>query len=162
MAIDDLLDRWIVALQAQGVAPPTSPDDLTVLDEIDWAVAPFRLPEDLRRFYERIDVQTVHVMFRPFLSTLEFALGTRRRHRETPWTYPTALFEFCYESHNHVSIELDGPDDRDGSAVVHWSYGDLHYDVAHLSLRDWLDGWVALAEFRADLGSPSALDRWPR
>jgi hypothetical protein len=30
MAIDDLLDRWIVALQAQGVAPPTPPDNLTV------------------------------------------------------------------------------------------------------------------------------------
>jgi hypothetical protein len=137
MDIDRSIDVLIDALAAADVEPPRAPADLEVLERIASAIAPLRLPADLRRFWERIDPLTLRADVFPTLREPQFALQSWRREREKFPQLPAILFLVGYESWSCMSIELDGVDSV-GGALFQWSLEDGDFHLGYHGLGDWL------------------------
>lgn len=108
MGIDRTIDALVEALAAAGVDPPTAPSDPAVLDRVEDAITPLRLPRDLRAFWERVDPATLRLWVLPRLIGPTFAYDTWKQVREEfPASAPAALLLVGYESWNCLSVELD-------------------------------------------------------
>jgi hypothetical protein len=137
MDIDRSIDALIDVLEAANVERPRAPADLEVLEQIATAIAPRRLPGDLRRFWERIDPRTLRVDVFPTLCEPEFALQSWQREREEFPQLPAILFLAGYESWSCMSVELDGVDSV-GGALFQWSLEDGDFHLGYHGLGDWL------------------------
>lgn len=144
MTIDASIDALTDALTDAGVEPPQPPSDLAVLEQIDAAIAPLRLPGDVRRFWERVDPRTLNVEVWPSFVTPEFALDSWRNGRdEFPALAPATLFGVAYSSWVWVSVELDGPH-GEGGTLFQWTLDGDDFRVGYPKLGDWLDRIAAL------------------
>lgn len=78
--IDELVVELHGALRAIRLDVPGEPDDPGVLDEIDVAIAPARLPHAARRLWELVDPRSLQhlVSFYPLLAAPGVALQTWR------------------------------------------------------------------------------------
>jgi hypothetical protein len=63
--LDAALDRLDEALRAAGLAGLQPPSDLAPIAEVSAAVAPYGLPAELRRLWERVDLEGVAVITFP-------------------------------------------------------------------------------------------------
>lgn len=139
MSIDTSIDALREALVAAGVDGPRGPTDPAVLDQVEAAIAPLRLPPQLRRFWERIDPATVRVLAFPQPIGPAFAYDTWKQHREEfPGQAPAALFLVGYASWNCMSVELDSPF-GEGGALFEWRLEDGGFYLRYHQLSDWLD-----------------------
>jgi len=137
MGIDRSIDALIAALEAADVEPPRAPADLEVLEQIATAIAPLRLPADLRRFWERIAPATLRAeVFPPFCDP-RFALQSWQSARQQFPGQPAILFLVGYENWSCMSIELDGVD-SEGGTLFQWGLEDGDFYLGHRRLGDWL------------------------
>jgi hypothetical protein len=140
MSIDEKLSVLARALQERGVESPKSPEDTKVLDEIDAAIAPLRLPAEIRRFWELVDPYSLRIEPSPCFTGPAFALDAWRGHvTETPGMVPRVLFPVAYESHAFAMVELHGADTHDGGAIFFWAYDSSDFSPMFARLDDLLD-----------------------
>jgi hypothetical protein len=108
-------------MRDRGLAVPGPLQDATVIDEIDDAIAPARLPAEVRRLWEADG----------------FSL-----------THPRHFFQVFYTSHDVMSVECDGPG-CDGGCLFEWFLSDPDdpFVLRFCSVVDWLEVLLAaLAE----------------
>jgi hypothetical protein len=148
VSIDRSLDALSAALEAAAVAPPNEPASSEPLDRVEPAIAPLRLPADLRRFWERIDPTTLNLWAFPQPVKPEFALDSWRQGREEfPGQMPAVLFLVGYESWNCMSVELDSPL-GEGGALFQWRLEDGGFYLRYHRLTDWIDRMTDLVSTR--------------
>jgi hypothetical protein len=147
LSVESQLEALGRSLVARGLPVPRPPRDLVVLETINEAIAPFRLPTDIVRFWQLVDPLTIHVRPWPALTDPAFALSSWRGHIEEPGFVPEALFPIAYESHLLTFVELDPPDSDTGGALWWCGYGDTEIQL-------WFAGIEGLLAEMAD-----ALDR---
>jgi len=151
-----------MAQRKAGVAPIRAPSDAAILERIEAAITPLRLPTAVRRFWDLVDLASIYVHPHPDLTSAEFALQTWESHvSEAPGMVPRVLFPIGYESHSHLFVELDGPDQDGGGAIFSWCYGGCDFRLVFADLAgllDWLTAAVAegLCVRRADHLYPDA------
>ncbi len=146
VSVDDrlaVIERQLVALGIEGFSAPT---DSSVLDRIDKAVAPLRLPAGVRRFWELVDPNTLRVLPYPRWSSPDVALKYWRNEVADGEYVPRLLFPFAYESHVWLDVELHGPDEDDGGALfIHWAGGEK-FHLTLPSIESLLDHTIAELE----------------
>jgi hypothetical protein len=144
MDVDTSIDALCDALVRAGVEAPREGTDAAQLDRVDAAIAPLRLPAQVRRFWERVDPATLRVWAFPQPVGPEFALDSWAQQRdEFPGMAPAALFLVGYESWNCMSVELDSPLGEGGS-LFEWRLEDGGFYLRHHRLSDWLDRITSL------------------
>jgi hypothetical protein len=147
MTPDERIDRLVEALEAAGAPAPEAPSDHAGLVALQGEIAPLRLPDTLRRLWERVSIGSFALVTYPFLSTPEVALGGWRLNRDTDLLVPAGMLPFCYESHNHLLVELEGAG-VPGGAVFEWRFTDTSLRLRCAHVDDWLDSLVTLLEDR--------------
>ncbi len=151
--IDTALDALIAAHERAGLDPigPAPAGVDAQLQLVRERIAPLRLPEEVDRFWRRIDPTTVRVAPTPRPSGPKFALDGWLMHRDTrPLMYPRLLFPVFYESWASLSVELEDGQGS-GGPLLAWAYaGGDGYRVAAPSLADYVDllaMWIEAGEF---------------
>jgi hypothetical protein len=150
--IDVALDRLIAAHERAGLDPigPAPAGVGEHLERIREQIAPLRLPEQVDRFWRRVDPNTIKVAPMPRPSDPKFSLDGWLMHCETrPLTYPRLLFPVFYESHMFLSVELEDGHGS-GGPLLAWEYAGDGYRVAAASLADYIDllaMWIEVREF---------------
>ncbi len=145
MRIDDSIAALSSALNDIGFGPLQPPKDLTLLAEIDAAIAPLTVPAELRRFWETVDVyaggiQTLDDLSWPSLHDMPGAFEDWETSRgDQPLISPAALFPIAYSSQLVVAMELDDPRHGPGGALFGYDLVGTEFALEYLSLSDWLD-----------------------
>ena len=155
MTSDAQIDRLVEALRSAGAPEPQPPADASSLAALEGELAPLRLPETLRRLWQRIDVRSLALDTYPRLSDPDFALFGWRLNRDGVLSVPLSMLPFCYESHNHLLIELEDGEDA-GGTIFEWGFGDGSLRIRFAGLEDWLAVLVAAL----DEGSFERHDAW--
>ena len=148
MTSDARIDALLEALRSAGAPGPQPPADGSALAELEAELAPLRLPATLRRLWQRIDVRSFAVDTYPRLSSPDFALFGWRMNRDGDPLVPLSMLPFCYESHNHLLVELDAGE-GDGGTVFEWGFGDQSLRIRFAALEDWLAALVAALDEEA-------------
>jgi hypothetical protein len=144
LSIDASIDALAEALTTAGVEAPRAPAEPPDVDAIDVAIAPMSLPEQVRRFWERVDPWSLRVQAYPHPTDPGFALNTWRQHRdEFPGMAPRALFLVGYESWACMSVELDS-DFGPGGSLFEWRLEDGGFHLRYHELSGWLDRMTEL------------------
>jgi hypothetical protein len=146
MTVEALLDDLGAALVAAGAPPPRPPKDPGPLRELEAEIAPLRLPGALRAFWLRVDAGQLALDLHPRPASPAFALNSWRRMRDSTLPSPLGLFPWCYESHQHLLIELEGPGATPGT-IFEWWFAGSDYHLRFTRLEDWLE--LAAATVRA-------------
>jgi hypothetical protein len=138
--VDDLVAELHTTLCDLDLAVPAAPEDTGVLAEIDEAIAPTRLPPSARRLWQLVDPWSLQqtVSLHPMLMRPDFALSSWRL-QEDAVTMPRHFFPLCYDSHDFLSIECDGPD-WTGGALFEWFVSDYggRFALRYRGVEDWL------------------------
>jgi hypothetical protein len=138
--VDDLVAELHEVLRDQDLAIPAAPEGTGILAEIDQTIAPARLPAAARRLWELIEPGSLQqvVSVYPLLARPDFALWMWREHEDTG-IVPRHFFPLCYESHDVMSIECDGPDWTGGS-LFEWFLSDAggRFTLRYRRVEDWL------------------------
>jgi hypothetical protein len=155
--IDSAIDRLDEALRSVGVAGLEPPGDVSPVAEIAEAVAPYVLPDELRRFWERVDAERVHVHTFPKVGGPATALSHLRIVREVatpvPIGLPPILLPVDYASHCYGVVEL-GTQWNKGGSFLEFEFEDMPF--VSRSVADWLD---MVAELLSE-GSFELHDGW--
>jgi hypothetical protein len=122
--IDAAIDRLDAVLRAKGRdgVPPASDPDAAA--RVDAALAPFALPADLRRFWERVDFRELWPIGDcdvPQTCNPDDALGKHQMNlEEFPGLFgPPILFPIATKSEDQWSIELESSAGPGGLVVSH-------------------------------------------
>jgi hypothetical protein len=165
---DAAIDRLIDAYEQAGLGPVRRASDVEpVLARIARTIAPMRLPDDVIRFWRRVDPERITVAPYPGLISPDFALESWEMHRdELPGMTPRLLFPVCYESHGFLFVELDTPD-RAGGACLEWGYAGSPFHLRFPRFAAYLDllaTMIELGEFErpADPRHMIAFDPYDR
>lgn len=140
MTIDVTIDALIEAAARAGVTlPSASPGIQDELDKLDSALAPLRIPDDLRRWWQRVDVRTGAVMPLPFFVSAEASLELwwNTVHPGSP-REPEVLLDVGRESWSHMAIELVSRHDT-GGRLFEYYLGDGEFWLRWYGLGDWLN-----------------------
>lgn len=148
MSIDESIDRLREALSALGHHVPEGPDDATTWEKLDHELAPLALPADFRRLLQRVDVARLPLSTYPGPATLDFSLWSWREFRDGELPFPAGLFPWCYESHNHLFVELDGPG-VEGGAMFEWGFAGSDFRLRFLGAQAWVETALAVLEEQA-------------
>lgn len=155
--IDSAIDRLDEALRSVGVAGLEPPGDVGPVAEIADAVAPYVLPDELRRFWERVDAERVHVQTFPKVGGPATALSHLRIVREVATPVPIGLPPFLlpvdYASHCFGVVEL-GTEWNEGGSFLEFEFEDMPF--VSRGVADWLD---LIAELLSE-GSFELHDGW--
>lgn len=155
--IDSAIDRLDEALRSVGVAGLEPPGDVGPVAEIAEAVAPYVLPNELRRFWERVEAESVHVHTFPKVGGPATALSQLRIVRElatpVPIGLPPILLPVDYASHCYGVVEL-GTEWDEGGSFLEFEFDDMPF--VSRSVADWLD---MVAELLSE-GSFELHDGW--
>ena len=165
--IDVAIDRLDEALRAAGLPGAEAPAeaDAEALAEIAKAVAPHRLPDDLHRFWERVEFggKRGFVAYPPDLLTPKPALDTYRMNlEEFPYLFgPPLLFPIARHSGDQLSVELVS---EWGVGGIVFSHSDSGYEIVYPDFAHLIEVWAELVEERAfeAVGGTYALQREPR
>ncbi|GLY29130.1 hypothetical protein [Kineosporia sp. NBRC 101731] len=145
MLMDQVIDRLATVLAENGLRPLSDPrpDTPGVLDEITAAISPLRLPDDVLRFWQRVDPGSLQPLCPfPRLTSPDFALHCRREFEKEQRTIPTLLFPLAYQSHCYTFVELsDGH--HPGGAIFN---GPDDFELTHPDLTSYLDQLTTMIE----------------
>jgi hypothetical protein len=147
-SIEDAVARLVAVYRDAGLPPirPAAQGIERVLTAIQGELAPFRLPEDIDRFWRLVDPATITVAPYPSLTTAEFALDSWKSHRdEFPGMTPRLLFPVAYESHGFLFVELEDGRDRCGT-VLEWGYAGSPFYVRFPALSTYIDLLATMIE----------------
>jgi hypothetical protein len=151
--IDTAIDRLDAALRGAGLAGLEPPADAAAIEEVAGAVAPYSLPGELRRYWERVDPDGISWFLFPRICGPAEALVQLGLVRDTEFTFPIVpppvLLPVDYASHCYGVIEL-ASEWGGGGTILAWAFDEVEV-VAH-TLADRLD-------LLAELVSEDRLDR---
>ena len=106
--IDEALDRLAAAMTGARVPLWRAPESHAPLAELEHAIAPMRLPEEVRTFWRRVDAATLRAWPHPAFTTPEWALVSWRMARDQfADLQPLALISVGSESLTCMSVELN-------------------------------------------------------
>lgn len=146
--LDDAVGRLAAAYRSAGLPPIRRADagiDRT-LGEIQREIAPLRLPDELRQFWQLVDPLTITVAPYPHPTDARFALDSWKSHRdEFPGMTPRLLFPVAYESHGFLFVELEDGRGHAG-AILEWGYAGSPFYVRFGALRDYVDLLATMIE----------------
>ncbi len=125
--IDAAIDRLDDSLRSAGLPGLEPPADHRALDEVTDAVAPYELPAELRRFWERVDDERMEVYTFPRLGGPANALAFQGSLRKSG--APPVLLPIDYASHCYGVIELRS-EWSEGGTILEWDL-DAFPLVAH-------------------------------
>lgn len=136
------LDALGAALAGAAVPRWQAPASTAVLDEMQTALRPLRLPDEVVQFWREVDVRSLRVEPYPHFVTPEFALTAWRQERADEAGRDTApvlpLVLVGRESHDCLSVELDVAD-VEGGALFEWFTSlNTGFTRRHDSLAEWL------------------------
>jgi len=138
--IDAAIDRLDEALRAAGLAGLEAPGDVAPLAEVTVAAEPYVLPSDLRRFWERVEPDSIAVLTFPRLGGPADALDLHRMLRDVdapvPIGLPPVLLPVDYASHCYGVIEL-GSEWAEGGTILEWDFDDA--PLVSRSVADRID-----------------------
>ena len=138
--VDSAIDRLDEALRAAGLTAVEPPSDVARIAELDEAVAPYAIPGELRRFWERVDAERVPVFTFPMIrgpgAALELLRGLRELGQTVPLVPPPLLLPLDYASHCHGVIEL-ASEWSEGGTILEWGYDD--FPLVARSVGDRID-----------------------
>ena len=148
--IDAAIDRLDEALRAAGVAALKASADTEALVGIAELVAPYRLPADLDRFWERIDFwdSPVSGWRLPEPLNARVALDTHRANLEDDVEYlfgPPLLFPIARISGDQWSVELGSEWSEGGTVFAH----EGEHRIEYPSFCDLVEVYAELLEERA-------------
>jgi len=125
------------ALANHGVPAWQAPASTAVLDELQAATSPYRIPPDVLDFWRQVDVTTMRVAPDPLLTTPETALVLWRDSSSSGTPF-APLLDVGHADHDCMSVELD-VGDIDGGALFEWVASmDTGFTRRHNSLPEWL------------------------
>jgi hypothetical protein len=127
VSIDAKLAALGDALHAAGLPRPRTPQSSDALDDLVEVIAPLRLPEELRRFWELVDVGSLAFYRYPPIHNPDGAQCLWNQHLDHVGGVPHVLLPLGYESHAFVFVELHGPQDDMGGSLFSWGYGDTAF-----------------------------------
>ena len=147
-AVDRAIDRLDDALRAAGFEPLVPAADAGDLDELERELAPYSLPRELRRFWERVRFSSLRVRGGTLPEPIDprTAIETYRINLEPdifPFYGPPLLFPIARISGDQWSVEL-GTRWSDGGIVL--SHADGALRLEYPSLTDLLDVYAELLE----------------
>jgi hypothetical protein len=155
--VDSAIDRLDDALRSVGVARLEPPGDVGPVAEIAEVVAPYVLPDELRRFWERVDAERIDVHTFPKIGGPASTLSQLRIVRDVatpvPIGLPPILLPVDYASHCFGAVEL-GTEWSEGGSLLEFDFDDVPF--VSRSVADWLD---MLAELLSE-GSFELHDGW--
>jgi hypothetical protein len=158
--IDPAIDRLDEALRAAGLPALQAPADTRALDEIAEVVAPYRLPSDLHRFWQRVDFWHVPVRGGRLPDPLDaqLALETHRLNLQPEFAHlfgPPLLFPIARISERQWSVELASEWSDGGTVFSH----DAEHRVEYPAFADFVEVYAELVEEGAfeDQGSRRGL-----
>jgi len=138
MNVDSALDRLVAALAAAGMPAASPPESTAALEELERAIAPMRLPADVRWFWQRVDPLTMGFRTWPEIHRPDRALvAWRMEHDEFPGQNPGALVQIAYTSQSCMCVELD-VGDIPGGALFASYIPDGEYERRFNDLGEWL------------------------
>ena len=145
--IDAAIDRLDEALQAAGLPGLEAAADAGALVEIGEAVAPYRLPPDLHRFWERVDFRNSPVSgWRlPEPVNARLALDTHRANLQPDLAYlygPPLLFPIARISGDQWSVELVTEWCEGGTVFSH----EVEHRIEYASFSDLVEVYAELLE----------------
>jgi len=156
LGIDSAIDRLDEALRAAGL-PGLEPGAASPIGEVADEVAPYILPADFRRLWERVDPESIRLRTFPMIGGPATALAELRMVRELatpiPIGLPPILLPIDYASHCFGVVEL-GSEWSEGGSILEYAFEDMPF-VSH-SVADWLE---LLAELLTE-GSFELHDGW--
>lgn len=147
-AIDESIERFDAALREAGLGRLTPPVSLDPLEQIIEAIRPFRVPRDVVRFWERVDLSSVAVTLLPELLGPSGALELHRRNieaRAPVVTGPPLLFPVGYASHVFRFVELES-EWCSGGAVFTWAIDEEWIEFAYHGFADLIDTAASVIE----------------
>jgi hypothetical protein len=147
-AVDRTIDRLDDALRAAGFGELAPAADETFLEELEREIAPYSLPRDLRRLWERVQFSSLRVRGYSLPEPCEprDALDTHRLNLDPqffPLYGPPLLFPIARISGDQWSVELAS---RWSEGGVVFSHGDWTIRIEYPSLSDLLDVYAELLE----------------
>ncbi len=159
MRFEDALEAFVEAIVRAGLEPPLPPASTESLEQLEAAIAPMRLPADVRRFWATVDAATVRALPYPAFINPDFALTSFRMAREEARAHqPLCLLTIAYESFQCMSVELD-TGAAAGGALFEWRLEDGGFERRFNRLADWLAYLVDLLD--AGLTQPSRYANGP-
>ena len=149
--IDSAIDRLDDALRAAGLAGLEPPGAIASIDEVESAVAPYELPAELRRYWERVDPASIDWFPFPRLDGPAETLAQLRLVRDfgEPIVPPPLLLPVDYASHTYGVVEL-ASEWGDGGTIFEWGFDEA--EVVSHTVADRVD-------LLAELISEDRLDR---
>lgn len=146
-SVDELVSDLSDLLRELGLPTPELAQASVILDEIDEAIAPARLPASARRLWELIDPARLHVGMYPQLSDAGFGLDSWKEEHDGDGfnpMQPRHFFQLCYSSHDTLWIECDGPDWTGGALFESFiSDPGFPFTLLYASVEDWLEVMIA-------------------
>ena len=136
MGIDDAVALLSAALGALDFRMPRPPESTRDIDDLAAEIAPLRLPDEIRRFWELVDTSTLVADRPPKLDGPRYALHSWKTHHSPG--FPEVLLPIGHESWSLLMVELHGPSDTLGGPLVEWAYGDQDFRYVAESLADWV------------------------
>jgi hypothetical protein len=139
MQVDDALEVLATALRQADVPLWEPPDSQEPVRKLQAAVAPMGMPQELVRFWQLVDVDTLRVAPFPRPCSPEFALTMWEMDRdEFASMNPLACVLVGYESHDCMAVELDVGAVK-GGALFEWFLSDPSGFTRRFdTLGDWL------------------------
>jgi hypothetical protein len=138
--IDSAIDRLDEALRAAGLPGLEPPSEVEAVAEITDEVAPYVLPTEIARFWERVEPEAIAVFTFPMLRGPGYALELLRFVRQSgqpvPLSPPPVLLPFEYASHSYGVIELES-EWSEGGTILELDFDALSV-VSH-SVADRID-----------------------
>jgi hypothetical protein len=154
--VDLAIERLDQALRSAGFDSLAPVADREAVAEIDAAVAPYAVPVDLRRAWERVDLQSLQVTgwSTPEWCSPRTALAIHRQNlAEAPLLFgPPLLFPIARISGDQWSVELLS-DTSPGGTILSQDSGAAAWCVEYASFTD-------LLEVYAELIADGSFQRW--
>jgi len=159
--IDEALDRLAAAMTGAEVPLWHAPESHMPLAELEQAIAPMRLPEEVRTFWRRVDADTLRARPHPAFTTPELALAFWRMARDQfADLQPLALVAVGSEGQTRMSVELN-VGDIDGGVLFDWYVADISgFTRMFNQLSDWVHYVAALIEQGAYVRRDSDRGPW--
>src|SRR5262245_56807995 len=136
--IDAAIGRLDAALLDAGLPGLGPASDVSAIAAIRDEIAPYVLPDELRRFWVQVDPEPVADYTFPMLRgpahSRELLRGHRELEAQTPIGMPPLLLPIDYASHCYGVIEL-GSEWSDGGTILEWEFDAVPIVAHHLADR---------------------------
>lgn len=116
---EDVLARYVASCRYAGAPEWSGPADETDLAELQRAVAPLVVPDQLIALWRHGAEGSCWLVDVGDLVSPQVALEMWREHRRSDWPpFPPTLLPIAFASHTYLTVELGHPGSTTGGAVL--------------------------------------------